>query len=105
MTDGRHCSCAQNMFDPKSATDQEYDDIRLDVEEEVGKYGNVKFIFVDKNSQVCVGRSSTALPGASPSAAQGHVYLRVNDNSTAEGVVRALHGRTSLLAHACARLQ
>jgi len=48
------CVVLQNMFDPSSETDPNFDqEIKLDVEEEIERsIGKVKHIFVDKNSTV-----------------------------------------------------
>ncbi|CAM6101661.1 unnamed protein product [Calypogeia fissa] len=63
------------MFDPKLETEPDFDqDIKEDVQEECSKFGQVKHIFVDKNSA-------------------GHVYLRFDSTQAAISAQRALHGR------------
>ncbi|CAN1847808.1 RNA-binding protein rsd1 [Linum perenne] len=62
------CLLLQNMFDPSTETEPDFDlDIKDDVEEECSKYGRVKHIYVEKNSA-------------------GFVYLRFD---TMEGAARA----------------
>ncbi|BBN18123.1 RNA-binding protein 23/39 [Marchantia polymorpha subsp. ruderalis] len=63
------------MFDPKIETDPDFDlDIKEDVQDECSKFGQVKHIFVDKNSA-------------------GYVYLRFDSTQAAISAQRALHGR------------
>eukprot|EP00495_Collosphaeridae_sp_1-RS-2012_P001626 TRINITY_DN1542_c0_g1_i1.p1 TRINITY_DN1542_c0_g1~~TRINITY_DN1542_c0_g1_i1.p1 ORF type:complete len:197 (-),score=43.11 TRINITY_DN1542_c0_g1_i1:196-744(-) len=46
------CILLKNMFDPSKETDPDFDlDIREDVMEEVGKYGQLRHIYVDKTSK------------------------------------------------------
>jgi len=69
------CVVLKNMFDPKLETEPNWDaDIRDDVAEEVSKYGQLKHIFVDKDSA-------------------GYVFLRFNSVAEAEAVVKAMNGR------------
>merc|ERR1719445_1224039 len=45
------CLLLSNMFDPAKETDPDFDlDIREDVMDEVGKYGQLRHIYVDKTS-------------------------------------------------------
>ncbi|KAI3877077.1 hypothetical protein MKX03_027603, partial [Papaver bracteatum] len=63
------------MFDPTYETEPNFDlDIKDDVQDEVSKFGKVKHIFVDKNSD-------------------WHVYLRFDTKTSAMSAQRALHGR------------
>ncbi|KAJ7556091.1 hypothetical protein O6H91_05G068300 [Diphasiastrum complanatum] len=65
----------ENMFDPKTETELEFDlDIKDDVQEECSKFGVVKHIFVDKKSA-------------------GHVYLCFDSVTAAMNAQHALHGR------------
>ncbi|XP_010690339.2 uncharacterized protein LOC104903901 isoform X1 [Beta vulgaris subsp. vulgaris] len=69
------CLLLKNMFDPKLETEPDFDlDIKEDVQEECGKYGAVKHIFVDKDSE-------------------GYVYLKFDSTQAAMNAQRALHGR------------
>uniref|UniRef100_A0A1J3CHP1 RNA-binding protein 39 n=1 Tax=Noccaea caerulescens TaxID=107243 RepID=A0A1J3CHP1_NOCCA len=69
------CLLLKNMFDPSTETEPDFDlDIKEDVTEECSKFGNLKNIFVDKNSV-------------------GFVYLRFENAQAAMGAQRALHGR------------
>ncbi|XP_068639672.1 uncharacterized protein [Aristolochia californica] len=69
------CLQLKNMFDPKLEVEPDFDlDITEDVQEECGKFGVVKHIFVDKNSA-------------------GFVYLRFENATSAVKAQRALHGR------------
>lgn len=69
------CIVIKNMFDPKTETDADFDlDIKEDVEEEANKFGPIKHIFVDKNSQ-------------------GYVYLRFDAVDAAEKLRSTFHGR------------
>jgi len=69
------CLLLKNMFDPSTETEPEFDlDIKEDVTEECSKFGNLKHIFVDKNSV-------------------GFVYLRFENAQAAVEAQRALHGR------------
>jgi RNA-binding protein 39 len=65
----------ENMFDPLKETEPDWDlDIADDTKEECSKYGAVKHIYVDKNSQ-------------------GHVYLKFDATPSAQNAQKALHGR------------
>ncbi|XP_024029118.1 RNA-binding protein 39 [Morus notabilis] len=69
------CLLLNNMFDPATETDPEFDvDIKEDVEEECSKCGRVVHIYVDKNSAGCV-------------------YLRFETAEAAAAAQRAMHGR------------
>ncbi|CAN8270846.1 unnamed protein product [Cochlearia groenlandica] len=69
------CLLLKNMFDPSTETEPDFDeDIKEDVKEECSKFGELKHIFVDKNSV-------------------GFVYLRFENPQAAAGAQRALHGR------------
>ncbi|XP_021903643.1 RNA-binding protein 39 isoform X2 [Carica papaya] len=69
------CLLLKNMFDPNVETEPDFDlDIKEDVKEECSKFGNLKHIFVDKNSA-------------------GFVYLRFESVQYALNAQRALHGR------------
>ncbi|KAJ9189536.1 hypothetical protein P3X46_000817 [Hevea brasiliensis] len=69
------CILLKNMFDPKSEAEPDFDlDIKEDVEDECSKFGNLKHIYVDKNSA-------------------GFVYLRFENTQAAMNAQRALHGR------------
>jgi len=69
------CIIVKNMFDPKTETEADFDlDIKEDVEEEASKFGKLKHIFVDKNSQ-------------------GFVYMRYVDVDGAKQLVNAFNGR------------
>ncbi|XP_061979030.1 uncharacterized protein LOC133699682 [Populus nigra] len=69
------CLFLKNMFDPKTETEPDFDlDIKEDVQEECSRFGNVKHIYVDKNSA-------------------GFVYMRFENVQAAINAQRALHGR------------
>ncbi|KAL3722734.1 hypothetical protein ACJRO7_035014 [Eucalyptus globulus] len=69
------CLLLKNMFDPTLETEPDFElDIKEDVQEECSKFGNLRHIFVDKNSS-------------------GFVYLRFEDTQSANNAQRALHGR------------
>ncbi|XP_047089171.1 RNA-binding protein 39-like isoform X1 [Lolium rigidum] len=69
------CLLLKNMFDPAVETDPDFDlDIKDDVREECSKYGQVRHIFVDKNTA-------------------GFVYLRFDSIPAAMGAQKALQGR------------
>jgi len=69
------CVVVKNMFDPKEEKEPDFHlDIKEDVEEESLKFGKLKHIFVDKNSQ-------------------GYVYLRFNDVDGAKKCIENLNGR------------
>ncbi|XP_010028763.2 RNA-binding protein 39 [Eucalyptus grandis] len=69
------CLLLKNMFDPTLETEPDFElDIKEDVQEECSKFGNLRHIFVDKNSS-------------------GFVYLRFEDTQSASNAQRALHGR------------
>ncbi|KAM0892278.1 hypothetical protein ACQ4PT_025860 [Festuca glaucescens] len=69
------CLLLKNMFDPAVETDPDFDlDIKDDVREECSKYGQVRHIFVDKNTA-------------------GFVYLRFDSITAAMGAQKALQGR------------
>jgi len=69
------CLVLKNMFDPKEEKEPDFHlDVKEDVEEETKKYGRLKHIFVDKDTQ-------------------GHVYLRFVDVPAAQACVEALNGR------------
>uniref|UniRef100_M8BA23 RNA-binding protein 39 n=1 Tax=Aegilops tauschii TaxID=37682 RepID=M8BA23_AEGTA len=69
------CLLLKNMFDPAVETDPDFDlDIRDDVREECSKFGQVRHIFVDKNTA-------------------GFVYLRFDSITAAMGAQKALQGR------------
>ncbi|GAV77236.1 RRM_1 domain-containing protein/RRM_5 domain-containing protein [Cephalotus follicularis] len=69
------CLLLKNMFDPTLETEPDFDlDIKEDVKEECSKFGNLKHIYVDKNSA-------------------GFVYLRFENTQAAMNGQRALHGR------------
>ncbi|XP_030522944.1 RNA-binding protein 39 isoform X2 [Rhodamnia argentea] len=69
------CLLLKNMFDPTLETEPDFDlDIKEDVQEECAKFGNLKHIFVEKNSA-------------------GFVYLRFENTQSASNAQRALHGR------------
>ncbi|GMI99388.1 hypothetical protein like AT5G09880 [Hibiscus trionum] len=69
------CLLLKNMFDPATETEPDFDlDIKEDVEEECGKYGKVKHIYVDKNSAGCV-------------------YLRFDSTEAAGKAQQAMHMR------------
>ncbi|XP_061949748.1 uncharacterized protein LOC133673111 isoform X1 [Populus nigra] len=78
------CLLLKNMFDPATETEPDFDlDIKEDVEEECSRYGQVKHIWVDKNSA-------------------GHVYLQFDSMEAAARAQRAMHmrwfARRSILA-------
>ncbi|KAG9147481.1 hypothetical protein Leryth_007291 [Lithospermum erythrorhizon] len=69
------CLLLKNMFDPKLETEPDFDlDIKEDVQDECSKFGTLKHIYVDKNSE-------------------GLVYLRFEITPAAISAQRALHGR------------
>ncbi|KAI6701022.1 hypothetical protein NL676_015346 [Syzygium grande] len=69
------CLLLKNMFDPTLETEPDFElDIKEDVQEECAKFGNLKHIFVDKNSA-------------------GFVFLRFENTRSASDALRALHGR------------
>ncbi|XP_043713639.1 RNA-binding protein 39-like [Telopea speciosissima] len=69
------CLLLKNMFDPMLETEPDFDlDIKEDVQDECGKFGMVKHIYVDK-------------------ATAGFVYLRFENSQSAINAQRALHGR------------
>ncbi|XP_048426902.1 RNA-binding protein 39-like isoform X1 [Pyrus x bretschneideri] len=69
------CLLLKNMFDPATEREPDFDiDIKEDVEEECSKYGQVKHIYVDKNSA-------------------GFVYLRFETVEAAAGAQHAMHLR------------
>ncbi|KAG6766680.1 hypothetical protein POTOM_027851 [Populus tomentosa] len=78
------CVLLKNMFDPATETEPDFDlDIKEDVEEECSRYGQVKHIWVDKNSA-------------------GHVYLQFDSMEAAARAQHAMHmrwfARRSILA-------
>jgi RNA-binding protein 39 len=69
------CILLRNMFDPAKETDPNFDqEIANDVRDECRKHGNVRHLYVDKNSL-------------------GNVYVRFDSPTGAGGALRALHGR------------
>ncbi|XP_057500152.1 uncharacterized protein LOC130784334 isoform X2 [Actinidia eriantha] len=69
------CLLLKNMFDPKLETEPDFDlDIKEDVQDECSKFGSLKHIYVEKNSD-------------------GFVYLRFENTQAAISAQRALHGR------------
>jgi RNA-binding protein 39 len=69
------CIVVKNMFDPKTETEADFDlDVRMDVEEEAAKFGELKHILVDK-------------------ASVGFVYVRMLTIEAAKGLQQAFHGR------------
>ncbi|KAG5247957.1 RNA-binding protein [Salix suchowensis] len=69
------CLFLKNMFDPKTETEPDFDlDIKEDVQEECSRFGNVKHIYIDKNSA-------------------GFVYMRFENTQAAINAQRSLHGR------------
>ncbi|XP_010229189.2 RNA-binding protein 39 isoform X2 [Brachypodium distachyon] len=69
------CLLLKNMFDPAVETDPDFDlDIKDDVREECSKFGQIRHIFVDKNTA-------------------GFVYLRFDSITAAMGAQKALQGR------------
>ncbi|CAH8357397.1 unnamed protein product [Eruca vesicaria subsp. sativa] len=69
------CLLLKNMFDPATETELGFDEeIREDVHDECSKYGEVKHIYVDKNSA-------------------GFVYLRFDSVQAAMAAQRAMHMR------------
>ncbi|KAJ0233917.1 RRM domain-containing protein [Hirschfeldia incana] len=69
------CLLLKNMFDPATETEPNFDEeIEEDVKEECSKYGEVKHIYVDKNSA-------------------GFVYLRFESVQAAMAAQRAMHMR------------
>merc|ERR1719204_1836699 len=70
------CILLRNMFDPSKETDPDFDlDIREDVMDEVGKYGQLRHIYVDKTST------------------EGHVYLKFTEVNGAKTTMKALNNR------------
>jgi len=70
------CILLKNMFDPSKETDPDFDlDIREDVMEEVGKYGQLRHIYVDKTSK------------------EGLVYLKFTEFNGAKTTMKALNNR------------
>jgi len=70
------CILLKNMFDPTKETDPDFDlDIREDVMDEVGKYGQLRHIYVDKTSR------------------EGHVYLKFTEVNGAKTTMKALNNR------------
>ncbi|KNA05378.1 hypothetical protein SOVF_190900 isoform A [Spinacia oleracea] len=69
------CLLLKNMFDPSLETEPDFDlDIKEDVQDECTKFGPLKHIFVDKNTE-------------------GYVYLKFDNTQSAMNAQRALHGR------------
>ncbi|KAL0874655.1 hypothetical protein Bca101_024360 [Brassica carinata] len=69
------CLLLKNMFDPATETEPYFDEeIKEDVNDECSKYGEVKHIYVDKNSA-------------------GFVYLRFESVQAAMAAQRAMHMR------------
>ncbi|KAJ4911825.1 CC1-like protein [Raphanus sativus] len=69
------CLLLKNMFDPATETEPGFDEeIKEDVHDECSKYGEVKHIYVDKNSA-------------------GFVYLRFESVQAAMAAQRAMHMR------------
>lgn len=64
----------KNMFNPQEESADDLLDIKEDVEEEAAKFGKLKHIFVDPQSQ-------------------GNVYMRFDDVEGAKKLVQAFHGR------------
>jgi len=70
------CLLLSNMFDPAKETDPDFDlDIREDVMDEVGKYGQLRHIYVDKTS------------------VDGKVYLKFSNSTGATATFGALNQR------------
>merc|ERR1719233_1677767 len=70
------CLLLSNMFDPAKETDPDFDlDIREDVMDEVGKYGQLRHIYVDKTSK------------------EGRVYLKFSESKGAKTTMKALNHR------------
>jgi len=70
------CILLKNMFDPSKETDPDFDlDIREDVMDEVGKYGQLRHIYVDKTSK------------------EGRVYLKFSESKGAKTTMKALNNR------------
>merc|ERR1719204_2525177 len=70
------CVLLENMFDPNTETDPDFDlDIREDVREEVSTHGRLLHIYVDKSSK------------------EGRVYLKFESPSVAASAFKALNGR------------
>lgn len=77
-TEGAETNCIllKNMFNPTKETDPDFDlDIREDVMDEVGKYGQLRHIYVDKTST------------------EGHVYLKFTEVNGAKTTMKALNNR------------
>ncbi|KAI5647799.1 hypothetical protein M9H77_33804 [Catharanthus roseus] len=69
------CLLLKNMFDPKLEPEPDFDqDIKDDVKDKCTKFGELKHVYVDKNSA-------------------GFVYLRFQQSESALAAQRALHGR------------
>ncbi|KAJ0969564.1 hypothetical protein J5N97_022441 [Dioscorea zingiberensis] len=69
------CLLLKNMFDPSTETEPDFElDIKEDVQEECSKFGPLRHIYVDKNSN-------------------GFVYLQFENMLSAAGCQRAMHGR------------
>ncbi|KAH7685461.1 RNA-binding protein 39 [Dioscorea alata] len=69
------CLLLKNMFDPKTETEPDFDlDIKEDVQEECSKFGRLRHIYVDKNSDGCV-------------------YLCYETVAAATSCQQAMHGR------------
>ncbi|URE04643.1 hypothetical protein MUK42_22697 [Musa troglodytarum] len=69
------CLLLKNMFDPGTETEPDFDlEIKEDVQEECSKFGPVKHIYVEKNSN-------------------GFVYLRFESVTAAVSCQRAMQGR------------
>lgn len=70
------CLLLQNMFDPATETDPDFDlEIREDVREEVSSHGQLLHIYVDKQSK------------------DGKIYLKFADTMTSEKAYQHLNGR------------
>ncbi|KAH7663608.1 RNA-binding protein 39 [Dioscorea alata] len=69
------CLLLKNMFDPSTETEPDFDlDIKEDVQEECSKFGPLRHIYVERNSN-------------------GFVYMRFEAMSSAASCQRAMHGR------------
>lgn len=64
----------KNMFDPVGKDQEFFEDIRLDVEDEAGKYGNLMHMYIDPNSA-------------------DHVYLRFSTTEEAQRAHAQLNNR------------
>jgi len=70
------CLIIKHMFDPKEEKEPDFHiDIKEDMEEECQKFGQLRHIYVDKNSH------------------QGHVYLRFETVGSAQKALDNLNGR------------